>query len=58
MTKSNLKFSSKEIAAINAIEGLYLSEDSKARLNKLEAKNLSPEMQIEAIRKAYRQQTA
>jgi len=58
MAESDFKLSAEAIAAINAVEGLCLSEESKARLNKLEAKGLSPDAQIEAIRKAYKEKVA
>jgi len=48
----------KAIAAINAVEGLSLSPESKARLAELEAKGLGAEAQIKAIREAYRKQSA
>lgn len=52
------KFSPKAIAAINAVEGLYLSEESKARLNDLDSRGLTPEAQIKAIREAYQKRSA
>lgn len=58
MTRSAKKLSAKAIAAINAVEGLYLSTESKLRLDELEAKGLSVEEQINAIREAYKKQTA
>jgi len=58
MTQSQKKMSAKAIAAVNAVEGLYLSPESKARLMELEAKGLSAEAQIKAIREAYRKQSA
>lgn len=52
------KFTQKAIAAINAVEGLHLSEQSKARLKQLESKGLNPDAQVKAIREAYRKRSA
>ena len=54
--QAHKKMSAKAIAAVNAVEGLYLSPESKARLMELEG--LSVEAQIKAIREAYRKQSA
>jgi len=57
MMRAHKKLSSKAIAAVNAVEGLHLSPESKARLAEFETKGLSVEEQIKAIREAYKKQT-
>lgn len=58
MTAPAHKFTPEAIAAINAVEGLHLSDVSKARLNELESKGFNPDAQIKAIREAYRKRSA
>lgn len=50
--------SDETVDAVNAVEGIYLSAESKARLAKLEASNLTAAEQREVVRQAYREKTA
>lgn len=54
MTEGIYEVSDDVFTAISAVEGIYLSDESKARLNKLSLSDLTPEMKREAVRKAYR----
>lgn len=47
--------SDKALAAMNAVEGLHLTADSKKFLADLRSKNLTPEEQRKAIREAYKE---
>ncbi len=43
------------LAAMNAVEGLHLTDDAKKFLTGLRNQNLTPEEQRKAIREAYKE---